>query len=312
MHDFAGGRQPGLTPDELTQYRDQFDSRVAQERSVTPRAGVTSKGSVAAVPEALGGDLSVSAGSVGDALEPSPDLGQPAQADPSAPAAQPVPRLVRRLVPELRWRRGGQPGEEQSPLPPAATGSLAYLLLTGDQDAGDRAEWNRGRALTLEIDQRLAALPGLSVHVRVLQGDDMELRGDLRAAGQLTKRDVRGAVSDLYLATVLDQVRLMLGRDRLRLSSGPPLGRPAVMLIAPVAPMADWAAVASMRRLAGDASVAWVVPKSQADLMSKELIEAGQLITDFAVAADDLAALIPAFGVPDAVDVNDAVRGADG
>ena len=292
MHDFAGGRQPGLAPDELTRYRDQFGSHVAQERSVTPRAEVTSKGCFAAVPEALGGDPGVTTASVSDALEPGPDLGQPVPADPSAPAAQPVPRLVRRLVPELRWRRGGQPDKERSPLLPAETGSLVYLLLTGDQDAGNPAEWNRSRALTLEIDQRLAALPGLSVHVRVLQGDDVELRGDLRAAGQLTKRDVRGAVCDLYLATVLDQVRLMLGRDRSRLSSGPPLARPAVLLLAPVPPMADSAAVASMRRLAGDASVAWVVPKSQADLMSKEFIEAGQLITDFTVAADDLAGAV--------------------
>jgi hypothetical protein len=301
MHDFAGGRQSGLTPDELTQYREQSDSHSARERSVLPLAGVTSTGSVAAVPDALGGDQDVTAKSVQDAPTAS------AAATPRA-AARSLPRLVRRLLPELRWRRGGESAGGQPP--PAEADSLAYFLLTGDQDAGDSADWNRSRALTLEIDQRLAALPRLSVHVRVLHGDDMELRGDLRAAGQLTKRDVRGAVSDLYLSKVLDQVRVLLGRDQARLSSGPPFARPAVMLIAPVPPMADSVAVASLRRLAEDASIAWVVPKSQADLMSNEFIEAGQLITDFSVAADDLAALFPSFRAPGAVEVNGALQAA--
>lgn len=304
LHDFAGGRQPGLTADELTQHRDRLGPHVARERSVMPRAGVASTGSFAALPDALGGDPGNVP--VPDAVESArtyvmPDSpvrdDVPDPHDAELAAARSLPRLVRRLVPELRRRRDGQPDKEQ---PPAETGGLAYLLLTGDQDAGDPAEWNRSRALALEIDQRLAALPRLSIHVRVLQGDDMELRGDLRVAGQLTKRDVRGAVSDMYLAKVLDQVRMMLGRDQAWLSSGPPLARPAVALIAPVPPMADSAAVASLRRLAEDASVAWVVPKSQADLMSNEFIEAGQLITDFTVAADDLVMLFPAFLAPDA------------
>jgi hypothetical protein len=329
LHDFAGGRQPGLTPDELTRYRDRFGAHMAPEHSVTPRPGVTSTGIFTALPDALGGDPGVGAAPAKDAPEPGAKPGQSMPADPAprrvqsmptAPdpddaelaAARSLPRLVRRLVPELRSRRGGQPDEGQSPQPPAKTGGLAYLLLTGDQETGDPAEWNRSRTLTLEIDQRLAAVPWLSAHVRVLQGDDMELRGDLRAAGQLTKRDVRGAVSDLYLAKVLEQVRMMLGRDQARLSSGPPFARPAVVLIAPLPPMADSVAVASLRRLAEHASVTWVVPKSQADLMSEEFMRAGQLITDFTVAADDVAALFPAFLAPDAADVNDAVCEGDG
>jgi hypothetical protein len=299
MHGFAGGRQPGLTADEMTQYRDQ----------------------------------DATAKLVQDALEPAADPRQPSSADPSAPAAPPVqntatgsaaeadpddaklaalrslPRLARRLVPELRRRRGRESAAGQPPSP-AEAGGLAYLLLIGDQDAGDLAEWNRSRALILEIDQRLAALPRLSVRVRVLQGDDKDVRGDLRAAGQLTKRDVRGAVSDLYLSNVLDQVRVMLGRDRARPWQGPPLARPAVLLIAPVPPMADSVAVTSLRRLAEDASVAWVVPKSQADLMSDEFIEPGRLITDFSAAADDLAALFPSFRAPDDVEVNGALQTA--
>ncbi|MGD0699474.1 MAG: hypothetical protein ABSA02_06285 [Trebonia sp.] len=328
MRDFAGGRQRGLTPDELTRYRDQFVSHVAREGAAMPSAAVPGTGSSAALPDALGEEPGPTAAPT-ETLQFSPGSVESGPAEPQRPvrhdgpdqgAAEPMaPRtlsgLVRRLVPGRGRQRGGQPDAQPSRLPAQARG-LAYLVLTGDQDAGDPAEWNRSRALVLELDQRLAALPGLSVDLRVPQGDDMELRGDLRAAGQLTKRDVRGAVADLYLATVLDQIQLMLTRDAARPSSGLPLARPAVMFIAPVPPMADSAAVASLRRLAGDASVAWVVPKSRADLMAQEFIDAGQLITDFTVAADDLAALFPVFGTPDAgdveVEVDDATHDGDG
>lgn len=318
MRDFADGRQSGLTPGQLARHRAQFDASVLRPDADTPPPGLTE------------GEPGRGATPVEDALEPSAEPGQPGSpatpatsgpdgqaADdepdpdhPKAEAGRPRPNLARRLMPELRWRRGARPDAEAPP-PASAAGGLAYLLLTGDQHAGDPAEWNRGRAVALQIDQRLGALPRLCVSVRVLEGDDMELRGDLRAAGQLTKRDVRGAVSDLYLGTVLDQVRVMLSRDRARLASGPPLTRPAVVLIAPVPPMADSAGVSALRRLAEEASVAWVVPRNQAHLIAEEFIEAGRLITDWPAAADELAALFPAFPGPDDAEGGDPTRGGE-
>ena len=161
-----------------------------------------------------------------------PAGGDPAAAPASGDApASPgrVPRFARRLIPDVRWRRAHATGEAGAPGPDPTRSGLAYLLLTGEPDSGDQAAWVRSRAMILEVDKKLAALPEVSCHVRVLSGNEDELRGEMRAAGQLTKRDVRGAVADLDFAGVLDEVRRIVNRDRSRWPAlALPLGQPAV------------------------------------------------------------------------------------
>lgn len=204
--------------------------------------------------------------------------------------------LSRRLMPEAqRWRAGA----DRTPRLPAVEQGLAYLLITGDESGGDLAGWNLSRAALLEIDKRLAAIPGRAMQVRVLQGDEEQLRGDLHSAGQLTKRAARGTVTDLYFAQILAEIRRMLDRDQARLAaSALPLARPAVVLFAPAPPFAYSEAVECFRCLTQNASVIWVIPRTESDLLSEHFTEVSQVITDFTLVADDVAALFPAPSLP--------------
>lgn len=203
-----------------------------------------------------------------------------------------LPRLSH-LLPQVRWphpARGA--GGTADRLEPTTTG-LVYLLLTGDENIGDRDEWSRARTVMLEVDRTLAALPQVACNVRVLHGNEQELRGDLRQAGQLRKRDLRGAVADLYFADVLPEIGKVLRRDQGNCGAPDrPLNRPAVVFIAPEPPLADSAAVECLRALATEASVAWVVPRSQVDLISDSFKGLGSVLTDFETLADDVAALV--------------------
>jgi hypothetical protein len=316
LSEFAG--QPGISPAELAAQLDRYEAHAGRERAIIPRAGVPATG----VP-ATGGFPAVPASTppAQDALDPVPagDLARRAQPWPAqaaqvlpppplpqqsgadtGPAATPdearepsarrLSALSRRLIPEVRWRRPGDAGDGQAPKPQPTASGLAYLIPTGDERSGNLAA--RSRAMILDVDKKFAALPGIACQVRVLQGDENGLRGNLREAGQLGKRDVRGAVADLYFAEVLDKILAMLGRDRAQSASALPLCTPVVAFFAPEPPLADSAAVRSFRALAQEAYIAWVVPKSESDMMAADFKNGGRLLTDFESLADDLAALL--------------------
>jgi hypothetical protein len=324
LNELAGGKQRGVTPAELAGHRDRYEAHAEHERAVIPRAGVpttggfpaiSATGGLPAIPDALataGGRAPVppSLPPAQDALNPraTGGLGQQAQpwppqdtgsATPSdevdeaaKPSGRPLARVARRLIPGRRWRQAGDGGDDQPPKSPPTASGLVYLIPTGDERSGDLAMWARSRAMILDVDKKLAVLPGIACQVRVLQGDENSLHGDLRAAGQLGKRDFRGAVADLYFAEVLDEIHDMLGRDAGRSTPALPLLRPMVVFFAPQPPLADSGAVRSFQALALDASIAWVVPKSESDMLAEDLMTGGRLLTRFESLADDLATLL--------------------
>jgi hypothetical protein len=325
LSEFVG--QPGISPAELAAQRDRYEAHAGQERAIIPRAGVPTTGGFPAV-SGTGGFPAVPAAAppTRDALDPGPAGGLDQRArplpagaaqdqQPLAPAPRAVPSvpdtawaatpgeareparrwpsgLPRRLLPRVGWRRKAAAGDGGPPLSPPAAAGLAYLIPTGDERSSALAAWSSGRAMILEVDKRLATLPGIACRVRVLQGDENGLRGELREAGQLGKRDVKGAVADLYFAEVLDEIRKILGRDLARSSAALPPRRPLVVFFAAEPPLADFAAVRSFRALAQEASIGWVVPKSEADMMAGDFTNDGRLFTDFESVADDLAALL--------------------
>ena len=217
---------------------------------------------------------------------------------PAASAdARPMPRgslpRLRHLLPQVRWTEPDHTSDQMPERLEATTTGLVYLLLTGDESTGDRDEWSRARTVMLEVDKRLAALSQVSCDVRVLHGSEGELQGELRQAGKLRKRHLRGALADLYFAEVLLEISKVLRRDQGSCEAlDRPLNRPAVVFLVPEPPLADSSAVEALRALDTEASVVWVVPWSQADLLSDDFKGAARVLTDYETVPDDVAALV--------------------
>jgi hypothetical protein len=259
-----------------------------------PEPGQNESAPQAGTPEQPGGTIPAP---LPAASGPATSLAGPEAATPPDPGARPTPRgslpRLSHLLPQVRWPHAGRALDTRADqLQPTSTG-LVYLLLTGDESTGERDEWSRARTVMLEVDKRLAELPQVSCHVRVLQGNELGLRGDLRPAGKLRKRDLRDSVADLYFADILPEIGQILHRDQGSCgTSDRPLNRPAVVFVAPEPPLADSAAAESLRALAAEASVAWVVPSSHAGLISDDFTGAARVFTNFESVADDVAALV--------------------
>ena len=182
-----------------------------------------------------------------------PPAADSAPAQPAA-SAPPLARLPRRLL-ELGWRRHGkQPGSGAgAPAEAPRPTGLAYLLVTGEDVADDQAADQRSRAAMLRVDAKIAALSHAAYLVRVLQGDEEKLRGDMRPAGQLSRRDIR-QVAYTDFAAVLEEIRALLRRDLVHAAgSGAALVRPVVVFFVPDPPLANPVAVDVFSRLAQEA-----------------------------------------------------------
>jgi hypothetical protein len=165
--------------------------------------------------------------------------------------------------------------------------------MIGDDTADDPETWDRSRAAMLDTDRGLAAAPGIAGQVRVLRGSADALEGDLRAAGQLTRRDVRRPVSDVDLAAVLEGAGKRLRRDRaLAEAAAPDAVRAAVVIFAPDPPLSDAVAARVFADLAREAVLLWAVPADLAGLVDPDLAGAAgaSVLTDFATLADDIIA----------------------
>ena len=197
---------------------------------------------------------------------------------------------------EPRWRRGKQPerGEDAKTEAPRTPG-LAYLLIIGDELEDDRGAWQRSRAALLRVDEKIATLPQIAYLVRMLQGDAETLRGELRQAGQLSRRDVRHPVADADFAAVLTEIRALLRRDLTRATaSGEPLARPLVVFFAPDPPFADSVTADVFSHLAQEASIIWVTPKEAIGLLAAAFTEPlhVHVLPDHEDVAEEIAGLL--------------------
>jgi hypothetical protein len=234
--------------------------------------------------------VSASAGAPAPAAADEADvaLASPERREPPKPASR-----ARRWLPELRWQRGEQPAAGAADAEPEPSiERLVYLLIVGDESSREEAALNRGRSALLEVDKKLAELPGFSFRVRMLYGDEDSLRGEMREAGQLGRRDVKRIVGGGDFAAVLDHIRASLRRD--------PAARkvadvsPTVLLFTPEPPLADATAAGLFRELALEAMVIWALPRSAKALLSESFTDVVgvQVIADDQGVADEVAALL--------------------
>jgi pyruvate/2-oxoglutarate dehydrogenase complex dihydrolipoamide acyltransferase (E2) component len=319
MRYFATRREPGLSRDELDSLWTRYTPDAAEPAApaapapLASPAGEDAEDAEDAVPppDVLAMDA---AGPAAEPPETDPSaVAEPpgAQRDvkpdphPDAAAAEPGParRPVSRWLPEVRWRRGQRPATDDGDAPAARprTHGLAYLLITGHENAYDDPAMNRLRSVVIEVDKKLAELPGAAYQVRLLHGSDETLRGDPRPAGQLGRRDVKRSVTGADFAAVLRNLRPIVRRDvAAARAAGQPVRRPAVVLFTPDPPLADTVAVEVYRDFAAEASITWVVPKIAEALVSPEFTRASghPLSADDEMVADDVAAALGDAGRP--------------
>jgi hypothetical protein len=311
---FAAGRQ-GLSHGEVVSLRDAYGQYVllghGEESAGGPGAGVPDELPAVPAPPALPDILApepppptaraavAPAEATTGERSPAPDPPTSAAAPPVAapPVALPLGRLPRWL-PGPPWRRRKQkqpePGLGAPAEAPTAPG-LAYLLITGNDIADDLASWQRSRAALLKLDAQIAAIPRAAYQVRVLQGDEEGLHGDLRRAGQLAKKDLRYPVSDTDFAAVLDEMRALLRRDITRATaSGEHLARRVVVIFVADPPLADSVTADVFSHLAQQASIIWVLPKPAVAMLSRSFTEPPHVhvLPEHDDVTDEIAALL--------------------
>ena len=229
----------------------------------------------------------------------------PESEPPGPPESTGLVSRARRWIPELRRRRGqpseaGAVGGDAEDAEPKTEG-LVYLLVVGDESCRDEAALNRSRFALLEVDKKISELPGFACQVRMLHGDEDGLRGDLREAGRLGRRDIRRTVASVDFAAVLENVRASLKRDRAPLMAANAATWPVVVFFTPEPPLADADAAELFNDLAREASIVWALPRSAKALLSEAFADVPcvRVIVDDQGVADEIAALLGS--VPDTV-----------
>ena len=151
---------------------------------------------------------------------------------------------------------------------------LVYLLVIVDPDNSADPALGELKAALLELDRALAGQrASCAYQIRLIEGDDGALVGELREAGRLSRRDSRRVVQAGDFTAVLKALRGSLRRDEqlihaIATGSGLSVLSPAVVFLAADPPIADLGAAAAFRDLAAEAAVLWVVPKSLEGLVS--------------------------------------------
>jgi hypothetical protein len=208
-------------------------------------------------------------------------------------------RTLRGLVAVLRWARLLPRKRRQHVPGPADAEStvqygLLFLLLTGDESAGEPRRWQRGRALLRQLARQVASDPQTSYWVRAASGIENTTASELLPAGALLRRDFRRSPGRADFARALRTVQQLMKRDAALLGSFTrPVSRPVVVFFAVSAPLADPVTLAMYDDLVRRASVVWVVSERLADLLSPEFHRGGtEVIVDHQVAADDIAGLM--------------------
>jgi hypothetical protein len=296
LNDFATSHEPGLTYDQLALIRtsneedqitgsaDDADKDLLEQRPAVPLA-IESASLLKMAPSAEKPPPSVSP----------PSTPEPADTAPaSAPAARggsrrPMLRRLRRSRSAESAAEGQAIGEENDP--PTV---LAFLLIVGDDSPDDHAPLRRSRSLLLEVDQKISAIPGAVYKVRGLHSAGDTAQSTLRPPGQLSRREMKRAASSFDFTRSLAGVRTVLRRDLAVLArSATSVARPAIVLFAVDAPLADAVTVEVYDELVREASVIWVVPERSSDLMSPAFAAAdARILTDHRAVADEVINLL--------------------
>jgi hypothetical protein len=168
------------------------------------------------------------------------------------------------------------------------------LILSGDDNSGGHASWNRGRSLLREVDKKLAAASQIDFMVRALLNTEVTAKSTFQRAGNLSRRDIKRPASYVDFGRLLAAARALLKRDLDVLArSRSPAARPAVVLVAVDAPLADAITVQMFQDLVQEASVIWVVPERSADLMSPSFAAGdSQILTDHQGVAEEVVSLL--------------------
>jgi hypothetical protein len=179
------------------------------------------------------------------------------------------------------------------------------MVLSGHDAPGGHTGWNQGRALLIEVDEKLAAAPQARFMVRALLSVEDADKNNLRQAGKLSRRDVKRPGADVDFAQLLALVRTVVTRDTGALArSGAPVARPAVVFFAEEPPLADAITAEVYQDLARQASVIWVMPADSVSLLSLGFATAAAaIVTQHLTAAGDVldllrlnAGIVPAQG----------------
>jgi hypothetical protein len=150
---------------------------------------------------------------------------------------------------------------------------LVYLLMIVDQYGAADPALGRLQAALLDLDKRIAAHQTCGYQVRAIHGTDGDLRGEMREAGNVSRRAAKRSVKTEDFALVLKGIGSSLRRDRelvttIARAEGVTAAPPAVVIFTVDPPMADPGAAAVFRALAAEATVVWVVPGKLEDLVS--------------------------------------------
>jgi hypothetical protein len=179
-------------------------------------------------------------------------------------------------VPGRRRKHAAKPGDQESA--DAANSArkalgLIYLFMIVDPDSAADPSFGRLQDALRDVDRRLAAQPSCGYQVRVIHGSDSHLRGELLAAGSVSRRASKRLVKAGDFATVLRGIRTSLRRDRelvqtIATAEGLTVARPAIVIFTADPPMADLDAAKVFGDLAAEATLAWVVPGKLEGLVS--------------------------------------------
>jgi hypothetical protein len=286
---------PRLAPEDAPADPDPA-SPVADARPDTEQAGPPATAALAgalAEPDASPPSASAPAGS--------PRSRWPRLLLPQARQVQRPDGPTRRMSPRIVSRRGRSRRDPQAATAPAsqpggrASAALLYLILTGDDSPDARANWRRGRSLLVEIDRKIASEAPALFAVRAFGGAGNSATSRCREAGRLSRGDVSRWTSDSDFAQSLTDIRDRLGGDlnTLARTTAGTMARPAVVLIALDAPLADAVTMQAYRDLQHDALVIWVALARSAQLLSPAFAaEDARVITDHQGAADEVVSLL--------------------
>lgn len=269
---FAARGEPGLTRAELAALRRARAQSAADGDGAQGDAGDAPDETP--VPDVLD-----------DALQETAPVGA-ADDVPGEPAAGRLSAISARWLPGVPWRRGKQvagQGDAGAVAPEGAARTamgLVYLLMIAERDTAADPALGRLQAALLDVDKRLAAQPLCKYHVRVIHGSDDHLRGDLRDAGQLSRRAAKQSVRTGDFTAVLKGIRGSLRRDSglvqaTAAAAGLTLAPPTVVIFTADPPMADLSAATVFGDIAAEAMVVWVVPGRLEGLVSTAFGTAG-------------------------------------
>jgi hypothetical protein len=287
MRDFATSTEKGITTGRFDDLRpEDYGEEPSAEPAVREPEPETR---LAAIPPVL----------PVQSAPPDPDGGGLTPAGRDEPSAGPD----RRVIPRLPWRPGplGRASRRNPVTPPQpASGQVGavYLVLSSNEVTGEQADRRRGRSVLLALDDRLAAIPHVAYQVRAAQVTTDVTRDNLRPAGQLSRRGLKQHSERTDLARVLGGIDRAMTRDLAAFQqTGAKISKPAVVIFAADAPLADLATIEALENLARKADIRWVAPEKVLTLLSPrfaQLCGADPIPYHEAVADEVIANLLPA------------------